>query len=286
MANAKMRKPMKWSKEQFVDKANAFAAGVLGRTNPPPAVDGELAKSLGLAGVAGLNVDLGFTRSESDTSVASLSLSSSNGGSSGGLASLAGGGGGEDDDQSNALWVATVALKELGLALKRDGKRVRDFILAMGQPALLALKADLEGPSSAALVVLDDASTFTVLAAWVTVAQPFVKPAMTRGGSGNSLASLGSSSKLSAGSLTSHLSNGSLACLGEDGFFVEAAPAPSAEEKAQAVARVNAAGQAFAAALAACGGDKQHAGAVYAAQELAAAKAELKTLQASSKAKK
>lgn len=106
---------------------------------------------------------------------------------------------------------------------------------------------------------------------------------MPRSPSGSSLPRSGSStgslsSKLSSGSLSSKLSSGSLSALGD---LAEGGPAaPTAEDKQQAFARVGAAGAALAAALAQCGGDSSKPEAVYALEELKAAKAELKAMQA------
>jgi len=289
VSNAALRKPLRWSKERFVEQANAFAAGVLGR---PPFVgaDGttlmsaipvarETAQQLGLAGVRGLTIlapgDFGggtLSQSESEGSLAGLAAPEEEEE--------------EEEEDPDADLKVRVNFKALAPVLKRDARRVADHIHALGQIELALLREALEssGDGGGRVEVLG----FALEAAWVTVKRPLkMRPAgaaLRR--SGSSSGSLASTASLmsfsSSGSLTSLAESGPAGGEGLGGTLVAPAAGsvlPTAEEKQEAVRRVNAAGQALKAALEKFGGDRAQPDAAKAVEELKLAQADLRALQ-------
>jgi len=235
MANAAIRKKNRWSKEDFVAQANAFAAGVLGRSTPP-AIGQDTATLLGLAGVEGLRVIEAETQDEPLCEVAEAL--------------------GEESVECQVEFAVQVNTQLMGAAMKAAGKAKHISELArhineLGQEGLVALKSELETHSSAEVL------GFRVDAKWVTIERPVPKQTATK--SPKTPAPLPPPPPAVAASF--------LAATGP--------PPPTAEEKKQATARVAAAGKALAAALAEHRGDKSQPTVANAIQELEGAKADL-----------
>jgi hypothetical protein len=256
--NGNLRKMFKWSRQDLVDHANRFAKAVLGRTSTVPPVPIDVAVSMGLKDVTGLNlVEAGsLAAMDSDMSLSTMAAMT-------------------DAETESAVeqWTIRPLMLVINPHFRQQAKAVNEAITALTSAQVVDLQKTFQGEADATgefatpgtptppppptATATANVGGFTITSEMVCIAKKADTPlpGMSRA---SSLASLGMSRNASSASLSRSMSTQSMigmyitpsasladmANMSGKGLTPPVPPATEAE-LAAALTRIKVAGEAF-----------------------------------------